>query len=72
MHRMSNVNKFNDSYQVLEKHLGLCFMRKKSSRTHKECLNYFFWPKSLAIDTLCANVYKMSMNVRRTKCPIAM
>jgi hypothetical protein len=26
---MSNLNKFKDSYQVFEKHLGLCFMREK-------------------------------------------
>jgi hypothetical protein len=29
MHRMSNLNKFKDSYQVLEKNLELCFMRNK-------------------------------------------
>jgi len=28
MHRMSNLNKFKDSYQVLEKNLILCFMKK--------------------------------------------
>ncbi len=59
MHRMSNLNKFKDSYQVLEKNLGLCFMRKKSSKTHKECLNNFFLPKMFTTNTLCAKVYKM-------------
>ncbi len=35
-------------------------MRKKiNSRTHKECLNNFFWPKIFITKTLCANVYKM-------------
>ncbi len=59
MHRMSNLNKFKDSYQVLEKNPRLCFMRKKSSKTHKECLNKFFWPKIFTTNTLCVNVYKM-------------
>jgi hypothetical protein len=59
MHRMSRLNKFKDSYQVLEKNPGLCFMRKKSSRIHKECLNNFFWPKIFTTNTLCVNVYKM-------------
>ncbi len=59
MHIMSNLNKFKDSYQVLEKNLGFCFMRKKSSRTQKECLNNIFWPKIFTTNTLCANVYKM-------------
>jgi len=59
MHIMSNLNKFKDSYQVLEKNPGLCFMRKKSSRILKECLNNIFWPKIFTTNTLCANVYKM-------------
>jgi hypothetical protein len=59
MHRMSNLNKFMDSYQVFEKNLGFCHMRKKSSMTHKECLNNFFWPKIFTTNTLCVNVYKM-------------
>jgi len=29
MHRMSNLDKFKDSYQVFEKNLGLCLMRQK-------------------------------------------
>jgi hypothetical protein len=29
MHNMSNMNKFLDSYQVLEKNPGLCLLRKK-------------------------------------------
>jgi hypothetical protein len=38
---MSNLDKFEDSYQVFEKNLGLCLMRKKSSKIHKKCLNNF-------------------------------
>jgi hypothetical protein len=59
MHRMSNLNKFKDSYQALEKNLRLYCMRKKSSNTHKECLNDFFWPKISTTNTLCVNVYKI-------------
>jgi hypothetical protein len=59
MHRMSNLNKFKDSYQVFEKNLGLCFIRKKGSRTHKERLNNFFLPKMFITNTLCAKVYLM-------------
>jgi hypothetical protein len=47
MHRMSNLNKFKDSYQALEKNLGLCFVKKKSLRIYKEWLNNLFWPKIL-------------------------
>jgi len=32
---------------------------KKSSKTHKECVNNFFWPKIFTTNTLCANVHKM-------------
>ncbi len=56
---MSNLNKFKDSYQVLKKNPGLCRMRKKSSRIHKECLDNFFRPKIFTTNTLCVNVYKM-------------
>jgi len=28
MHKMSKLNKFKDSYQVLEKNLGFCLMKK--------------------------------------------
>jgi hypothetical protein len=60
MHRMSNLNKFKDSYQVVEKNPRLCFMKeKKSSRIYKQCINNFFWPKIFATNTLCANVHKM-------------
>jgi hypothetical protein len=44
MHKMSNLNKFKDCYQVLIKNPRLCFMKKKSSSTHKKCLNNFFGP----------------------------
>ncbi len=60
MHRMSNLNKFKDSYQVFEKTLGLCLMIKESSKTHKECLNNFFCPKISTTNTLYVNVYKRS------------
>ncbi len=44
------MSKFNkDSYQVLENNF----------RSHKECLNNIFWPKSFTTNTLCINVYKM-------------
>jgi hypothetical protein len=33
-------------------------MKKKSSKTHKECINKFFWPKISTTKTLYANVYK--------------
>jgi hypothetical protein len=33
MHRMSNLNKFKDSYHVFENNPRLCLMKKKS-RTH--------------------------------------
>ncbi len=56
---MSNLNKFKNSYQVLENNQRLCLMKKKSSRTHKECLNNFFRPKIFITNTLCTNVYKM-------------
>jgi hypothetical protein len=60
MHRMSNLNKFKNSYQVFKKNLGLCFMRKKEgSKIHKKCLNNFFWPVIFTTNILCANVYKM-------------
>ncbi len=59
MHRMSNLNKYKDSYQVFENNPGFCLMRKTNSKIHKECLNNFFWPKIFTTKTLCANVYKM-------------
>jgi len=59
MHKMSNLNNFKDSYQVFENNPKLCLMKKKSSRTRKEYLNNFFWPKIFTKNTLCVNVYKM-------------
>jgi hypothetical protein len=32
---------------------------KKNSRTHKECLNNFFWFKIFTTNNLCVNLYKM-------------
>ncbi len=43
----------------MEKHLKLCLLFFLSSRTHKECLNNFFWPKILTTNTLNTNVHKM-------------
>jgi hypothetical protein len=52
MHSMLILNKFQDSYQVFENNPKLCFlMIKKGSRTHKKCLNNFFWPKILSTNT---------------------
>ncbi len=59
MHKRSNLNKFKDSYQVIEKIPRLCCMRKKSSMIHKKCLNNFFWPKIFITNTLRVNTYKM-------------
>jgi hypothetical protein len=60
MHRMSNLKKFKDSYQVLEKKSRTLFHEeKKGSRIHKKCINNFFWPKIFTTNTLCANVHKM-------------
>jgi hypothetical protein len=59
MHRMLNLNKFKNSYEVFEEHSRLYLMRKKKSKIHKECLNNFFWPKIFITNTLCPNVYKI-------------
>jgi hypothetical protein len=57
MHRMSNLNKFKESYQVLEKKSKALSHEKKISNIHKECLNKFFWPKIFTTNILCVNVY---------------
>jgi len=59
MHRMSNLNKFKDSYQVFEKKFRTLFHKKKRLRTHKERLNKFFLPKMFITNTLCAKVHLM-------------
>jgi len=59
MHTMSNLNKFRDSYQVLEKNPQLCFLKKKGWKTHKKCLNKFFWFKILTTNTLSINLHKI-------------
>ncbi len=56
---MSNLNQFKVPYLVFEKIPRLCLMKKIKIKTHKECLNNFFWPKIFTTNTLCANVYKM-------------
>jgi len=43
----------------LVKNPRLCFLKNKSSKIHKECLNKFFWLKSLTTNTLGTNVHKM-------------
>jgi hypothetical protein len=58
MHNMSNLNKFQNSYQVLKKNRGF-FSINKSSKIHKKCLNNFFWPKILPTSTLGTDVHKM-------------
>jgi hypothetical protein len=58
MHK-SNLNKFKYFYQIFEKNPRLYFKRKINSRTHKECLNNFFWPKIFITNTLCDFVYEM-------------
>jgi hypothetical protein len=69
MHSMSNFNKLQYSYQVLEKNSRLHFLRKKSSKTHKKCLNKFFWSKFFTTNTLSTNVHKC-VSLIKTKCPI--
>jgi hypothetical protein len=59
MHSMLDLKKFENSYQILEKKSILCFLRKKSSKTHKECLNKFIWHKIFITNTLGINVHKM-------------
>ncbi len=59
MHSMSNLNKFQDSYQVQKQNPRFCLLKKKHLRIHKECLNKFFWPKILITNTLGTNVHKM-------------
>jgi hypothetical protein len=71
MHRMSRLNKFKDSSQVLEKNPRLCLMRKKNSRTHKECQTTFFVPRFLPQTPYVLMCIKC-MNVTITKCLIAM
>jgi hypothetical protein len=59
MHRMLNLNKFKDSYQVLEKKSKILSTTKKIIlKTHKECFNTFFCPEIFFTNMLCANVYK--------------
>jgi hypothetical protein len=71
MHKMSNLNKFKDSYQALEKTPRLCFLRKNNSRIHDKCLYNFFWPKILPQTPYVLMCIKC-MCVTITKCPIAM
>jgi len=37
----------------------ILFLKKKSSKTHKECLNKFFWRKTFTTNTLGTNLHKM-------------
>ncbi len=61
MHSILNLNKFENSYQILE----------NNSRIHKECLHKFIWCKILITNTLGIKVHKC-MNVTKTKCLITM
>jgi len=49
MHSISNLNKFGNSYQILE----------KNSKIHKECLHKFIWCKILITNTLGIKLHKM-------------
>ncbi len=71
MHRMSNLNKFKDSYQVLEKNPRLCFMRKKVQGLIRDVQTTSFGPRFLP-QTLYVLMCIKCMNVIITKCPIAM
>jgi hypothetical protein len=71
MHRMSILNKFKDSYQVLEKNQRLCIMRKINSKTHKERLNNFFGPRFLSQTPYVLMCIKC-MNVTKAKYTIIM
>jgi hypothetical protein len=71
MYNMSNLNKFHHSYQVLEKKFRTLSYKKKSSMTHKECLNKCIWPKIFTTNTLGNIVHKM-YECDKTKCLIAM
>ncbi len=68
---MSNLNKFKDFYQVLETNSRFCCTRKEKFGTHKECVNNFLGPRFLSQTPYVLMCIKY-MNVKRTKCPIAM
>jgi hypothetical protein len=59
MINISNLNKFQDSYQILEINPRFCLWGNCFSRIHKEYLNKFFWPKIFTTNTLSTNVYKI-------------
>jgi len=56
---MSRLNKFKDSYQVLEKNPWFCPMRKKKFKDSQGMSKQFFWPNIFTTNTLCVIVYKM-------------
>jgi uncharacterized membrane protein len=66
MHKISNLNKFKDCYQVLEKNPRFCFMKKKSSRNHKQRLNIFFGPIFFLSQTPYVLMCIKCMNVTKT------
>jgi hypothetical protein len=60
MPSMSNLNKFEDSYQVLEKNPKLCLLRKnKSKDSYNECLNKKIWHNFFTKNTIGTNVHEM-------------
>jgi hypothetical protein len=58
MHSMSNLNKSQNSYQVL-KFWDFVSRGNKGSKTHKEYLNIFLGHKILTTNTLGTNVHKI-------------
>jgi hypothetical protein len=72
MHRMSNLNKSKNSYQVLEnKFRTLLHEEKTNSKIHKEHLNIFFGQRFLPQTPYVLMCIKC-MNVTRIECLIAM
>jgi len=65
MHRMSNLNKFKDSYQVLEKNPRFCHMSKKKVQGPIRNVKTIFFGSRFLPQT--PFVLKC-MNVTRTKC----
>ncbi len=42
MHKMSNLNKFKNFYQIFEKNPRFCFMRKKNFKDSQGMSKQFF------------------------------
>ncbi len=68
---MSNLNKFQNSYQVLKKKFKTLSCAKKKVQVFiNNVLIYFLSPKILTPNTLNINVHKC-VSVTKTKCAIA-